>query len=88
MPIKRVRPSLSGMMEPQNFEKFQGNAYHTWQTKVKFVLMKGGLSNFGNGKEKKPSTRDGGAIWIPRDDPMSIFTYWRSKNVYRPYVIS
>ena len=39
------------------------------QAKIdKFVLMKKGISSVENGKEKKPSTREGDVAWLDKDE--------------------
>ena len=50
------------------YYKFEGASFHTWQTKIKFTLMTKGLWNIVNGKDKKPSTREGEVNWISKDE--------------------
>ena len=49
-------------------DRFEGEGLHPWQTKMKFVLMKRGIWSVTNGKDKKPSTRDGEVSWIAKDE--------------------
>ena len=55
-------------MHSVKYETFEGDSFHTWQTKIKFTLMRKGLWNIVNGKEKKPSTREGEVNWITKDE--------------------
>ena len=55
-------------MVDDKVDKFNGNGFHTWQTKIKFTLMKKGIWNVTNGKEKKPSTREGELSWLVKDE--------------------
>ena len=52
-------------MNSFKYDKFEGASFHTWQTKIKFTLM---LWNIVNGKEKKPSTREGEVNWISKEE--------------------
>ena len=52
----------------KRMDKFRGDGFHTWQTKVKFVLMKKGIWVVANGKEKNPSTRDEELPWLVKDE--------------------
>lgn len=56
----KVRPSFTAPKELK--EKFDGHNFHTWQTKVKFTLMKKGLwevisTNITHNKGKFSTTR-------------------------------
>lgn len=56
------------MSNTYKHDKFEGANFHTWQTKVKFVLMRKGLWGIVNGKEKIPNTREEKAIWMSKDE--------------------
>lgn len=49
-------------------DKFGGQNFHTWQVKMKFLLMREGLWGIVNGTSTKPATREGDATWQARDD--------------------
>ena len=52
-------PSIA---DQNRVDKLNGDGFHTWQTKVKFVLIKKGIWGAANGKEKKPTTPEMGEL--------------------------
>lgn len=42
-------------MADHKVDKFNGEGFYTWKTKIKLTLMKKGIWNVTNGKEKKPT---------------------------------
>ena len=60
-----IRPPIANSKQPN---KFDGEGFHTWQTKVKFLLMKKGIWNVTSGKKKKPNTTEGEEVWLTKDE--------------------
>ncbi|MCO5564807.1 hypothetical protein L7F22_018475 [Adiantum nelumboides] len=46
---------------------FKGHGFHTWQTRIKLMLMKKALWGITNGKERKPRDATTAATWEERD---------------------
>ena len=43
--------------------KFSGTSFHTWETRIKLVLVKKSLWNIVNGKEKNPRDPTQAIAW-------------------------
>ncbi|MCO5613220.1 hypothetical protein L7F22_067496 [Adiantum nelumboides] len=48
--------------------QFKGHGFHTWQTRIKLMLMKKALWAITNGKEQKPREAIATATWEERDN--------------------
>ena len=48
--------------------KFSGNSFHTWQTRIKLILVKKSLWNIANGRDKKSLDAAQAAAWEVKDD--------------------
>ena len=61
------------MANKNRVDNFNGKGFHTWQIKVIFFLMKKAIWGVANGKEKKPSTREGElAQFVKYENTLSI----------------
>ncbi|MCO5554987.1 hypothetical protein L7F22_008526 [Adiantum nelumboides] len=48
--------------------RFKGHDFHTWQTRIKLMLMKKALWSITNGKERKPRDATAATTWEERDN--------------------
>ncbi|MCO5581722.1 hypothetical protein L7F22_035611 [Adiantum nelumboides] len=59
-------PSSNAYGAPVNC--FKGRGFHTWQTRIKLMLMKKALWSITNGKERKPQDATAATTWEERDN--------------------
>lgn len=56
------------MEKGRRVDRFNIDGFHTWQPKVKLVLMKKGIWGVANAKEKNPRTKEEEIALLVKDE--------------------
>ncbi|MCO5562770.1 hypothetical protein L7F22_016402 [Adiantum nelumboides] len=66
--------------------RFQGHGFHTWQTRIKLMLMKKALWAITNGKEQKPREVIAATTWEERDNKAQAIIKLQLDDTYTHHV--